>query len=109
MTDAGRLRNYVQVQQMVESRDETGAVIETPTTVGRVWMAIEPLTSREWFAAGAMQASIDSRGLLRAVDADGITTASQIIDEAQRVYDVRGVRRVDGRDAYVELMLQERV
>lgn len=75
---AGRLRHRVRIEQPVEDRDEdSGAVITTWALVAEVWAAIEPLSTREFIQAAAVQSEITGRIVIRF--RDGLTPDMRII------------------------------
>lgn len=52
---AGRLRHRLQIQEPVETRDASGGVTTTWTTVDEIWARIAPLHGHEALEAQRMQ------------------------------------------------------
>lgn len=64
---AGRLRHRVRLERPVQTQDpQTGDVVTTWQLVREVWVAIEPLSVREFIQASATQSAIAGRIVARA-------------------------------------------
>lgn len=86
---AGKLRHRVELQQSVTGRNpETGGVIDEWQPVATVWASIEPLSAREFIAAGATQASVTTRITIRY--REGVTARMRAIYR-DKVYNIEGV------------------
>lgn len=63
---AGRLRHRIRIEQPVTTRDpDSGDVITTWQLFAEVWAAIEPLSTREFIQAAAVQSAIAGRVVIR--------------------------------------------
>jgi SPP1 family predicted phage head-tail adaptor len=79
---AGRLRHRVRIEQPVDTRDpDTGGVITTWQLVAEVWAAIEPLSTREFIQAAAVQSSITGRIVIRY--RDGLASNLRVVHNGQ--------------------------
>ncbi len=79
---AGRLRHRVRIEQPVDTRDpDTGGVITTWQLVAEVWAAIEPLSTREFIQAAAVQSSITGRIVIRY--RDGLASNLRVVHKGQ--------------------------
>lgn len=62
---AGRFDQRIRIERKSVTRAANGEEIVTWVTVAEVWAAVEPLRSREWFAAAQTQSSTDHRVTIR--------------------------------------------
>lgn len=62
---AGDLRERITLQARAAGQDSLGAPNGAWADVATVWAKAEPLTGREYFAAGQMQAATDVRFTIR--------------------------------------------
>ncbi|RXD80649.1 head-tail adaptor protein, partial [Xanthomonas perforans] len=64
---AGKLRHRIRIQRQVTARDEDGVQVVTwqPVHAGTLAAAIEPLSAREFIAAGAGQSEVSARITIR--------------------------------------------
>lgn len=105
---AGKLRHRVDLQKKVTGRNpETGGSIEVWQSVTTVWASIEPLSAREFIAAGATQASVTTRITIRY--RDGVTAQMRAVSRG-KIYNIEGVLPDDksGRE-YLTLPCSEGV
>ena len=79
MATAGKYRHQLEVQAISASKDSLGQRVQTWATIsgGTVWGEAEPLTGRELFAAGQMQAVASVRFRIRYMA--GITPDMRIV------------------------------
>jgi SPP1 family predicted phage head-tail adaptor len=62
----GRMRHRVTIQRVDEStRDVAGAVVPAWVAVDTVWASVEPVSGREIFASGQVQANVTHRVVIR--------------------------------------------
>lgn len=88
--DAGKLRHRVLIQSRAENRDPvTGAIqyVWSTITNGVVWAAIEPLSTREFVAAAAVQSKVSARIIMRY--RTDVTSAMRIVHNGV-VYSIEG-------------------
>lgn len=79
---AGRLRHRVRIEQPVDTRDpDTGGVITAWQLVAEVWAAIEPLSTREFIQAAAVQSAITGRIIIRY--RDGLASNLRMVHNGQ--------------------------
>lgn len=79
---AGRLRHRVRLERPVQTQDpQTGDVVTSWALVREVWVAIEPLSVREFIQAGATQSAIVGRVVARA--ASDLSPDWRIVHEGQ--------------------------
>lgn len=87
---AGSLRHRVTIQKPgpgVQDPD-TGAMTYPWQEVAQVWASIEPLSVRDFMAAGANQSEISARIVIRY--RSGIDSTMRIL-EGGRVFNIKGV------------------
>lgn len=103
---AGKLRHYVEIQARSQSRSSTGAISWTwaKITNGDEWASIEPLSSREFIAAAAVQSKIAARIVMR-YRAD-VTSGMRVVHNG-RVYSIEGppLADKDSGEEYMSLMV----
>ncbi len=109
--EAGRLRHRVAIEARSTSRDSaTGAVAYTwaKITNGDVWAAIEPLSTREFVAANAVQSKVTARIVIR-YRAD--VTAAMRVNHNGRIYSIEGPPLADKESGleYLTLAVSEGV
>lgn len=74
---SGRLRHSVRLERQQHTQDaNTGEVIVTWVLVKNIWIAIEPLSAREFIASQAMQGEVKGKIIMR---------SRQDIDETYRI------------------------
>lgn len=108
--EAGKLRHRIAIQSRTESRDgTTGALTMTWATIsnGTVWAAIEPLSTREFVAAGAVQSKVVARIIIR-YRSDVLPTMRAV--HGSKTYNIEGALpdKDSGRE-YLTLAVSEGV
>lgn len=103
---AGMLRHRVQIQQVTETQDSFGAVVQTWGTVATVWASIEAISGREFFDAAQTNAEITHR--IRIRYRPGIAPAMRVV-EGTRTFDIQAVLDPGGRRRELVLMVKEAV
>lgn len=90
MIRIGRLRHYVTIEQPVQTRSASGAAVVTSwsTVATNVPCSIDPISGREFLAAGQVQSEVDTKITLRTFP--GLTTAMRINANGV-LYDIRAV------------------
>ena len=101
---AGALRQRLQIQAKVETRDSRGGVIETWSTVAERWGMITPLRMREIFQAQQVEARVSHRITLRYYA--GLTNQHRVVHE-QRVFHIQPPINVNERNRETELLAME--
>jgi SPP1 family predicted phage head-tail adaptor len=61
----GKLRHSITIQQVAETQDSDGSVIETWSSFANAQASIEPISGREYFAAQSTQTDVTHRVSLR--------------------------------------------
>lgn len=97
---AGQLDQRVSIERRVSGQDDWGQPITDWLPIVTTWAAVEPLTGREYIAAGAAQSEVTTRIRLRY--RPGITSADRVNHEG-KVYGIMSV--IDYRSAGRELVL----
>lgn len=86
---AGRLRHRVTIEQPTTTQDpNTGEQVPGWAAVATVWASVEPLSAREFIAAGAGQSSVSARVMMR-YRSD--VTAGMRLTYRGKVYNIKGV------------------
>ncbi|MCI0665551.1 MAG: phage head closure protein [Acidobacteria bacterium] len=86
--DAGLLRHWVDIEELIESRDSDGGITREWVLYDHVPAAIEPLSAREFIAAQGVQSAITCRIVIRYQK--GVTAKMRISHEG-KVYNIHGV------------------
>ena len=105
--NAGKLRHRLEVQRKTESRDSRGGVIETWTTTGTRWGAVEPLRMQERFEAQQLDARLSHRITLR--HASDLSTQDRLVMENTRIFHIHSVRHPRERTIATEVLCMEQV
>lgn len=99
---AGQLNQRVQLQARTEAENALGEAAGAWVSVGApVWAKVEPLSGREFLAAGAMQQPVDTRFVIRF--RGGITPSMRVVWKGQP-YDISSALPVDGGIEWIEIM-----
>ena len=86
---AGKLRHRVTIEQPTTVQDpNTGEQVPGWAAVDTVWASVEPLSAREFIAAGADQSSVSTRVTMR-YRSD--VAAGMRLAYRGKVYDIKGV------------------
>lgn len=91
---AGQLNRRITLQAPVTGQDEYGQPLTGWTDVATVWASITDMTGREYIAAAAVQASVQTRITIRY--RAGIVAAMRVLHGAD-VYNVEAVLERDGQ------------
>jgi len=102
----GKLRNRVTIEQVAETQDSDGSVIETWSNYAGAQAAIEPISGREYFAAQTTQADVTHRISLRYVS--GVTPKMRV-KYGSRVFDILSVININERNRELQLMCRESI
>jgi len=84
---AGRLRHRIHIQERVLSQDSNLDPVTSWEPVATVWAAVEPLSTREFFAAQAAQSEVVARITIRY--RDGLNAQMRILHRG-KIYNPAG-------------------
>ena len=85
----GKLRHKMTLQEPVDVQDTTtGEMVRTWQDVAKVWASLEPLSAREFVAAGAEQSEVSARVTIRY--REGVTSKMRLVYRGM-AYDIKGV------------------
>jgi SPP1 family predicted phage head-tail adaptor len=104
---AGDLRHRVEIQSSTAARGQSGATLpawNTSVPFAYARAKIEPLSAREVFAAEAASAEVTHRITIRYLA--GLKTDMRI-KHGTRYFDVVGIRNIEERNAWLELLCVE--
>lgn len=66
MFDAGKLRHRLQIVELTQEQDsDTGEMLEEWSTLDTVWGTFEPVSVKDYIAAGSTQEQIVARAVIR--------------------------------------------
>ena len=99
MMRAGKLDRRVVLQRPLDQQDGSGTVTQTWFDAGEVWASRRDLRGREFVAAQALQAEVETLYTIR--HAPGLVPSARwrLVD-AGRVYDIAGVAEIGRREGY---------
>ena len=100
----GLLRHFVHLQRPTVVQSDEGESIETWITVRTIWIELLALTGSEFFAAQAVQATVQYRARCRAADVEDAATSWRIKTEDGRVLGITA-KLVDDRDRSMSWLL----
>lgn len=103
---ARALRNKILIEQVTETRDEIGGVIETWSTFATRQAEVEPLNGREYFDSRATQADITIRFRIRYLN--GLVPKMRVNYDS-RYFDIESVINVKEQSKEMVLMCKESV
>lgn len=102
---AGELRHRITIQQLIETRNELGEIIEQSwQDFATVWAAVEPLNGREYFNSQQINAEITTR--IRIRYRAGIKPNMRVV-YGERIFDIQSVIDIEERHAEMHLMCKE--
>jgi len=101
---AGKLRNYITIQQPAETHNTNIELIETWPTFTSCWAEILPLTGREYWASKQVVSEVTGKIRIRYIA--GVTTKMRVID-GSKTYDIEAVIDVENRHEKLELLVKE--
>ncbi len=102
----GAMRHRVTIQQVSESRDAHGGVVESWSTFAVVWANIAPISGREYLAVKQTQAEVTHRIRMRYLY--GITPKMRIL-YGDRIFDINSISNLQERGHEMEIMATEAV
>ena len=105
-TTSSRLRHRLTLQEEVMVPDEGGGYIRSWSDVTNIWAEIIPISGRERFFAGKLQAEVTHRILMR-YHSD-ITTAHRLVFE-NRIFNIRAVIYPQNQKNILEILVEEGV
>jgi SPP1 family predicted phage head-tail adaptor len=100
----GKLRHRITIEQVIETQDADGSMIETWTTFAMAQASIEPISGREYFAAQSTQADVTHRIRLRYLS--GVTPKMRV-NYNSRIFDILSVININERNRELQLMCRE--
>jgi SPP1 family predicted phage head-tail adaptor len=100
----GRLRHRIAIEQVAETQDPDGSVIESWSTYAIAQASIEPISGREYFAAQTTQADVTHRISLRYLT--GVTPKMRV-KYGSRIFDILSVINTRERSVELQLMCRE--
>ena len=101
---AGQLRHLGVIEALVTTQDEnTGAIQENWQEFARVWAHINPLSGREFVAAQAVQAGVNTRITIR--HRDGVRPSMRF-NYRGTLYDIRAVLPDPTLKRHINLMCE---
>lgn len=92
------------MQEYSSSRDSYGAEAEAWSDTAKVWASIEPLRSKEYFAAQQINAEVNTKIMLRY--RTGIKPDTRVLFQ-NRVFEILAVINKDERNIELVLMCKE--
>ncbi len=99
---AGQLNQRVQLQQRAAAHNNLGeAAGGWADFGGPLWAKVEPLSGREFLAAGALQQPVDTRFVIR--HRAGVTPSLRLAWKGQ-AYDIVSALPIDGGVEWIEIM-----
>ena len=101
---AGSYRCRIIIQQVTETRDAVGGVVESWATYLTAWAKVTPLRGREYFESAERQAEIIHLFELR--HRDGVTAKMRISWDS-RTFNILSTRNIEERDRKLEIEARE--
>lgn len=97
MHNPGRRRHFLELQQATLTSDGMGGHVETWTTVGMLFAAIEPVATRSIFGADQRLESVTHRITMRA--RDDIRSGMRFVKQS-RVFEIMTIHDPDETGRY---------
>ena len=102
----GKLRHRITIEQVAETQDTDGSLIETWSSFASAQGSIEPVSGREYFDAQTTHADVTHRIYLRFVS--GVTPKMRV-KYGDRIFDILSVINTRERNVELQLMCRERI
>lgn len=107
---AGLLKRIVTIERAVDAQDgTTGAMDRSWVPFASMWARIEPLRGKEYFAADAVQAEVDTRITVRWNNAVGDIVERDRVQHQGTIYNIVSVIHVEAGRREVQLMCRSGV
>jgi SPP1 family predicted phage head-tail adaptor len=103
---SGPLRHQVTIEEVTETRDSYGGVVESWSTFATVWASVGPIIGREYFASQQVQSEVSHKIRIRYLS--GITTKMRVTFDS-RTFRIESILNVDERNTEMLLMVTEAV
>ncbi len=100
----GKLRHRITIEQVADSQDTDGSLIETWSSYVTAQGSIEPVSGREYFDAQVTQADVTHRIYLRYIA--GVIPKMRVKYGA-RIFDILSVINTRERKVELQLMCRE--
>jgi len=100
----GKLRHRITIEQVSETQDPDGSVIESWSTYATVQASIEPISGREYVAAQSTQADVTHRIRIRYLS--GIVPKMRVSYNS-RIFDILSVINLGERNRELQLICRE--
>lgn len=104
---AGRLRHRIVVQRATDAIDQYGDQTPSWSSLGTVWASVEPISSREYFAAAQTQGQVTTRVTMRPICGVTITPKDRI-KFGTRYFDVQSVINAQELNKELQLLCVEK-
>jgi len=101
---AAKLRNFITIEQVTETRTSTGAFTRVWTTFAQVWAEKMENKGDEFFSADAQHSKTVVNFVIRKIA--GVTTKMRISYQG-RVYDIKDITDHTGRRRELEITCVE--
>jgi SPP1 family predicted phage head-tail adaptor len=101
---SGRLRHQVVIQQVTESQDASGAVVESWAALATVWASIDPIAGNEFFAAKQTMAETTHRIRIRYLS--GVVPKMRVLF-GSRTFDITEIINFQEKNVELQLMATE--
>lgn len=108
MSGAGDLRHRVILQTGTTTADAGGGGSVAWSNTATVWAKVEPLSAREQFHADQLRGPVSHKITMR-YRSDVTVTPSLRISFDSRLFNIRGVRKLDEINQWIEVMAEEGV
>jgi SPP1 family predicted phage head-tail adaptor len=102
----GKLRHRITIEQVTETQDADGSIVEIWSPFAVVQASIEPASGREYLAAQSIQADVTHRIILRFLT--GIVPKMRV-NYGSRIFDILSVINVGERNRELQLMCRESI
>ena len=106
--ESGRLRHRITLQRPTVTPDSHGDQTKTWTTLATVWAQVLEMTMRERQAAAQTLADVDVRVRMRGRSDFRLTPKDRVV-WGSRIFDVRGVVDMGGKNVEWQLLCTERL
>ena len=102
----GKLHHHIIIEQVAETQDTDGSVMETWSNYASAQGSIEPVSGREYFDAQTTQADVTHRIYLRYIA--GVIPKMRVKYGA-RIFDILSVINTRERNVELQLMCRENI
>ena len=101
----GKMRDLVEIQEMVKTSDSRGGNVEVPKKIGEEYANVKPANSNERLLFGQQQHAIVHRVTMRYNPV--VKPDSRLLLQGTRILQIESLENLDEKDEFLKLICVE--